>query len=445
MLHLPVELGGLNLTDYDRRFRSLRLAWITRFYNSPKEKKWKIFFNLFLNKVRELGLGINIFKAYIPMRRDLLTQIPTFYKTLYQDWGTFTNHKRPMPQKLELIYYEPLLHNLFMPDHTKPFEPIRAPNWYQSCNKAQFKTIWDICATPYRKGYHTSPELQELLNHRNIQKIINVIIRSLPTQWNNLIRNSDPPKTHKDDTLINVTNEKGKKQEVLMSTLNTKTIYTFLADKSIDSLYHDAYTNNTTHYRSWERILGKINWKSTFTSMYKNHIDRKSTDIQFKTIHANIQTKYIFFVSGYRNNPFCDRCYTVIEEYIEHIFLDCAKSKQTWTKIVALAKKLFQSPTIINDPKWIITGYSCAPVPYNFKQTLKDFRLAFFKTAWKARYDAMWNNIKHNELALFTKSVEDFFTLRCKLAVKQNNLNEFKINYGVNIICKISKNKIELT
>ena len=443
MLFLPVKLGGLNLTDFNRRTKALRLGWITRYYNTPGTPKWKTLFEFFLNKIKHLRLGINIFKTYIPMRRDIFTEIPQFYTTMYHDFFDLIGPRRPIATSLEQIYDEPIFHNILMPNHETPTELIKRPSWYKDCNIDQFKTIGDICHR-YRKGFHTSIELQELINHKNIQTIINRIIISMPQQWTQQIKHTEPPIGPKQDSLVTLTDEKGVKHNQLMSCQTTKTLYTFLAKKNLEKIHSEAIADNGPFYKSWERILGPINWEKTFTSMYKNHIDKKTTDIQYKTIHANIFTKYQLVISGYRVSARCDRCKTENEEYIEHIFLECTQTRQSWNLITTLINKLLGKQTKMKRKKWIITGFSSAHIPQKFKQTVEDFRTAYFKTIWKARNEAIWHNNTINEKALFIKSTGNIFTLRYNIAVKNSKINDFKLNYGEGIICKISKNEIKL-
>ena len=235
MLYLPVELGGMSLIDIDRRFRALRLNWISRYYKSPQSEKWIILATYFLDKFRSSNLGINVFKTFIEAKRDKLSKVRPFYKTLLQDWTSFTNNERPLPDDLNLIYNEPIYHNFFIPDRPE-LAPIKIPDWYKTDN---FKLIGDLCHQ-YLKGFHKTTEIQDLTECEDIQPMMNKIINNMPANWAVKIRTVEPPKHQKNDLYVTLVNSEGKKSRAMISKLTSKTLAQLTWPNII---FHFVYTN----------------------------------------------------------------------------------------------------------------------------------------------------------------------------------------------------------
>ena len=100
--------------------------------------------------------------------------------------------------------------------------------------------------------------------------------------------------------------------------------------------------------------------------------------------------------------------------------------------------------TTWSSPKWVMTGFSSAPIPTKFKQTLEDLRLSFFQTTWQARYDLIWNKVRHNEIKLFITTANKILTRRYKIAQKYMKEDDFKINYGIDIVSTITEDKVQI-
>ena len=447
ILHLPVNLGGIYLVDLKRKFKALRLAWIPKILNNHENPKWKILFIHFLGKFRNLHQGINTFKMFLPQIKKFSEhKLPIFYKTLLNDWTSLTKKDlRPKPTTLQLIYHEPIFHNIHIQNSSHTLGPIIPPNWYKKCNHLNLRTLGDICKTN-TKGLHNTEELKEMIQHKNIQPFVDKLTTCIPHQWLHHITHTDPPTETFNDIIVILADEAGKKLLTHISKQNSRSFYTLLSDKNFLEIQEDLSADRKHFYTNWTHTIGATKWEKTFHTMYKNHIDKKVTDVQYKLIHNNIMTRNQFFLAKLQNTAQCPRCKgTTLEEHPEHIFISCPKSKSMWKKLIYIATKLFTPKIDLNNPKWIVAGFTEANIPFKYKQTLEDIRSAYFHTAWKSRYETMWNMTDICENKHFVRTIGKYFTLRYEIAKNDQNLTNFNINFGIDKICKIRNGEITLS
>ena len=80
--------------------------------------------------------------------------------------------------------------------------------------------------------------------------------------------------------------------------------------------------------------------------------------------------------------------------------------------------------------KWIILGFHNAPIAKNLISALEDIRLAFFRTIWYTRNQAMWYNNYPTSTKILHNTLTEYIKLRQTQARKQNTMDTFKNSYG---------------
>ena len=126
--------------------------------------------------------------------------------------------------------------------------------------------------------------------------------------------------------------------------------------------------------------------------MHKDHIDKQTTDIQYKTIHGRILDKLTLLHMKIQKDAICNRCNMEIED-IYHLFHTCTHSKLLWTLATQYINTVIGTHEFTwNSFKWILLGFNNAPFSKHLTPALEDIRLAYFYTIWYTRNQAMWHN-----------------------------------------------------
>ena len=446
ILYLPVEAGGMAVTDINRKMQATRLQWVSRLYREEDNSKWRNLMEFFLDKFKSLNLGKNVFKTYLDPRSAHASHLPQFYITMLKDWVTLTNNKRMAPKSLPLIYNEPLFFNKFIP-HTTIYEGVPkmlSPyNWRGKQEFNNFRTIGDMCHQ-YKKGFHTELELQDMTGNNNIRAVSAIVIKNMPRDWRIKIRNDEPPTKKDNDIKIEITNSLDITTQTLIKETTSKIIYEHMPAKTLGEIKVDKSTHGSYIYTHLENRFGKVNWKRLFKQMYSNHIDKKSTDIQYKVIHGRIATREKLRIAKLHDSGECTRC-KIQTETVNHLFIECNKSKELWTILQEQAKILLNTNALLWDiPKIITIGFMTENINPQLKETLEDMRKAYFYAIWKSRNESIWENHEIPAYTLYKDKLKNIFTYRYNKAQEQSKVDSFNTNHGIDKICKIINGKVEI-
>ena len=111
----------------------------------------------------------------------------------------------------------------------------------------------------------------------------------------------------------------------------------------------------------WEQILAKnieeIDWHRIFTLSHSLTPDSQLKIFQYKIIHIILPSNSLLHIYKLRNNPWCDRCPTKIEN-LEHLFHLCPTVLHIWHDIsqwLAPQLNLFQN---INTENILLGDYN---------------------------------------------------------------------------------------
>ncbi len=431
ILYLPVALGGLGLHDFNRRMQAQSLQWITELYRTDTIGSWKTLMTYFLSQYRQLRLGPNIFKTFLSAHPDTIGSLPPFYQQLIKDWLTLTDNRREPVTQLAHIYHEPLFHNIFItiePDDKLP-HTIKPPNWYPKIDRTALTVVGDICHQ-YKQGFHTHQELTELINYKNVPNFTDKIIKSIPLQWHRKILHEEPPKVKSNDLLIKLTDSNSKITIPKISTMTSKTFYNAMPRRTLQRIQQDNHTNNVYNYTHLEREFGSTDWKKLFTYMYKDHIDKKTTDIQYKAIHGKILDKVTLLHMKIQKDALCNRCNTEIEDVI-HLFHTCTHSKEIWAIATYYINGILGTNLMTwTSYKWILLGFHHTTIHKELIQPIEDIRLAYFYAVWFTRNEAMWHFKHVPGKKLFRTKLTEYITHRQSQATHRQQTQNFLDTYG---------------
>ena len=107
---LPYQEGGLNVLDIEKKCKSLLLSWLAKHVASKQTGKWKVLFDRFLGKYKNLKVGKNILNCYLQSRE--INKLPPFYKHTLRAYlaipiAITNEHNRSLDNMFE-IFNEPL-------------------------------------------------------------------------------------------------------------------------------------------------------------------------------------------------------------------------------------------------------------------------------------------------------------------------------------------------
>ena len=71
-------------------------------------------------------------------------------------------------------------------------------------------------------------------------------------------------------------------------------------------------------------------------------------------------------------------------------------------------------------------------------------RLAYFHAIWTSRNESLWDHQEVPAYTLYRNKLKSIFNYRYNKAQEQNETENFKLNYGVDKICRIVNDTIEL-
>ncbi len=441
LLILPVDSGGLGVVDVSRQIRSVRLTKIAQLFNVEIPGKWKALARYHLNKIRGYNAGKNIFKTFLPKTNPVEWGVSAFYRDLLRDWITFSNNRRPEPELLEEIGDEPIYHNPFVtrdPEDTGWPQLIKLPNWYKNTTPNTLTTIKNLCYEVI-PGFHTVDQLQELTSYQMTPEYFQNLIRAIPLTWRRKII-SQPFKPNSSPSLkIYVNNTNGETRSDIKN-ISTKTFYNHLQQPSIKSFKMEHISRHV--YTEWERKAGTVKWPIVFRAMYKNHTNKRITDIQFKNIHFGLATRKRLFHRRLQTSPKCTRC-KEHDEDDEHIFISCAKSKPAWRE----ARRFIDSvaPKLQNqDYKHIVAGYADTACPTKTKAVLEDIRLCYFQAIWTTRNKSLHESNNIDAVTVFRHLLQAVLRQKRCVARQKNREAAFLEEYGCDRIFQVQNEKIRL-
>ena len=378
ILQFPVHLGGLGLPNFKLFTQSLLLTWIRDIFEN-KNHVWKQFFLLFTNKYKNLCLNENIFKISISVTSITQSNLPFFYDKLLRAWINFTKNTRVPLKDPQLMKSEPLFHNKLLGN-------TRAPPWYFK-SQHRISKIGDLFYKwiPKLMTHEQASEYYDL----NISKYqFDKLTKTIPNEFKEAITNNISKESP--DCRLNVWKNKSSKKPspTPITNMSCKAFYDELSNFTMEQSQLTLKSKKTPHFSAWTEKTGHVNWKTIFNFMSQNQMDRKTTDVQFRMIHFSTFSRLKLFQAKISPSPICPRC-LLKNESIEHIFIECSKTKEIWQRALLLMETICPNIAFPNTYKLVVTGFSDLYAVKDQLIALEDIRLAFFKATWIQRNKAI--------------------------------------------------------
>ena len=394
---LPYQEGGLNVLDIEKKCNSLLLSWLAKLVAPEQTGKWKVLFDHFLGKYKNLNIGKNILKCYLQSRE--INKLPPFYKHTLRAYLAITNdHNRSLDNMFE-IFNEPLFLN---PKIAKDSLPLN-PYWVD----AGITLLRDI-TYEFSPGFLPELAINELVGSKFKPKDLFSILSCLPLEWKNFIRSNSAPK---DRFSINFTPPIKDIKKPLCK-LSSKDLY-------LASLMSSTDVSSQKFRVYWEKKFSDLDWKFILKSIFTRDSDRKSCDLQWKIIQLAIPTADRLARHKIIDNPLCPRCNNHNETTL-HLFMHCRLVSLLWDTVLSHIKNLDLDLNLDSLEQFIVIAFaSIKPSPiYSPAIALRDIALL---AVWSSRNKLVFDNESIDPSKIFTaklrsKIKEEFFLVKSSFA-----------------------------
>ena len=173
-------------------------------------------------------------------------------------------------------------------------------------------------------------------------------------------------------------------------------------------------------------------------------MDRKTTDLQYRTLHHGIATRYKLLCGRMQERSVCTRCDNGAEDLI-HLFLDCPYSQRVWNYTKQLIQLVIcQDISTLNDNVVILTGFTHLRLPIHIHTACEDLRTSYWHAVWTSRNKSLWENTTVDALPLFRKKLQHILTIRYIQASDTNRLPHFFQTYAHSKLFSISFRTVNL-
>ena len=200
------------------------------------------------------------------------------------------------------ILQNPFLTTTYQPDALR--QPHRKPHGYFRSLTKCFWILGDVCYQ-FHAGFHKPTEMIELIGYQGVTRFVQSLIDSLnppPPHWLQAILAGSSHMRQTDNISLRLMcTVAALCAPSPLSPLRTSTP---LLLRRLSSRYKWNMTSMSGRFITRCCRLGQINWRKTFLFMYRYHMDKRITDIQYKNIHGKIALRLTMFRPGIQ-----DSCY----------------------------------------------------------------------------------------------------------------------------------------
>ena len=316
-------VGGLKDVDLVSKFTSLKFIWIRKILDTKNFHPWVAVADNVLRNVR----GVNVFQSNLsvaPSGLNSFKRIPVFYKELINVWKTFSGE---VLKDAEFILSQSLWNNKFITSKNNTI-------YSEELSPKEIKYVSDLFdGEGCLSAWDVIPEKSDL--SANAFLTWYGVIQSIPTEWKNLIRNTNfSVESYSQEAMINYRhgifiggNFYG------ITKVKTSMIYNALVQKS--------FVPPTSRSKFSQKFdISEEDWPKIYSLAGKCSIGSKTRIFQYKILNNAFYLNKRLFQSKLAESPLCSM-YGVEDETVTYLFAECSYSTKLWEELQnALASKL---------------------------------------------------------------------------------------------------------
>jgi exonuclease III len=303
------EEGGLKLVDLNVRKKAIRVKMVRKYLYGELDYGWKRFFKEYLQEVGRMGDN----GLLMCMKKEMLSNIPLFYREVFEAWGEF----------LPNIYYEcTILDNILnQPIFLNP--KIQYNNKMLYCKyfmRAGMRQIGDILYEvipgflPCQAIFDNVDEENDEIGRTTVENMYKRILGCLPGEWCVLINKEVATRAKGLPVLYYESN--GKKYD--LSGLKVKKVYEKCILREIKTPASE---------KVWSRVFVNIDVKSIWKNVNVKYNSIECEDNDFKLKHNRIFTNVVLHQINRDVKRECDICGTGVENFM-HFFVECSRLEE---------------------------------------------------------------------------------------------------------------------
>ena len=284
--------GGLKMLHIRAKFKSLKLAWVRRLC-SENLHPWMIIPKKF----------IKIDETFFPNIKPIVnSRIPMFYRQMLNYWLETSQN----PITVDSVLSQFVWNNIFININSNPIKKFMETKLFVKDLFYRGNLVpWAIFKQKYNIG-------------NNIYYKWRQLISAIPSQWKNLIKNSEnipEPYFH-----LNYVS-----RIIPVESLSSKMIYGMLIHKIKEKSSSEITIQNKINDHN-------INWPYIYNFAWQTSIDSYSRTFQFKCLHNILFLNERLFKLKHSNTQLCSFCNLAPENMI-HLFSECHITKELWRQI----------------------------------------------------------------------------------------------------------------
>jgi exonuclease III len=308
-----ISLGGLKLTDFESKVKSLKACWVKRFLDTSTSR-WKAAPCKFYDT--------SSVEMFFKENHGNYKISPKFYEDVHNFWSEIRTINKSNLSK-NIIKSQIIWKNRYITSGIKP-KNKKTLHWKEWI-KNGILTIDDILKDDNK--FMSEFEIQKIFNIKCTYLDIYQIRGCIPSEWKNVITKS---------------NEQNKKDNVIekdificnsmycVDTICTKPIYEYFTRQKAKE--PTCIKKWTEMYPGFKTAVNDI-WENIFRISFKITRETKLQTFQYKIIHRLIACRKKLFDWKIVDHPTCLFCSELDD--LRHFFLLCVKTDQFWNSFFA--------------------------------------------------------------------------------------------------------------
>lgn len=413
-LLMPIDKGGLNLSDIEILRDALRIKLIGKLFRENYNEKLKLSTLYFLNQYENMNLGLQVF--YTSPQARSLTKLQPYYSEMLQAWKKVAEGRLLPPHSREEILLQPIFHNPHI--RTENDSPLFNRNFIEG----NMVEVRDLMYEMIPKRLPTQAVLESIIlvnpnssiTYDEVDDFIETFMNAVPPDWLDIIYESDKVVTSQEegDLTLRLLYDG---EYLNISKLKVKQISSLLRSCDI--------TNFPKGEIHWKNKFPTLNFVNRWKNVYKSPKVFLEADIDFKILHNILFTNDKLYDFGMHDSPLCVFCEHE-NETICHLFIDCTYVNMLWKQLIGKFNIIYK---IDSQDDWKpITLFGLGLKQGCREGVLIDFVLNIYKRViWSCRATKLYDDYFVNMGKFFHNSVKKRLKLLYRMYEKNQKLEKF--------------------